>query len=467
MTTVPAVILAAGPGKRMKSKRAKVLHRLAGRPMILYSVETARRLPSDRILVVVGHQAEWLKEVLEGRPVEIVHQDRPLGTGHAVLQVKTALSDYKGPVLILNADVPLITVDTLRSLVKLHRDQEADVTLLTATLSDAEGYGRILREPDARKITGIVEETDATPAQRSIREINAGFYVMNAPFVFEALAGLKAGNTQQEYYLTDIVGLALREDRKVCGMAAVDSQEIMGVNTRVDLARTEKAAARQIAQRHMLEGVTLLDPETTWIEAGVTIGRDTVIYPEVRLEGPTRIGEDCVIHSHSRISDCRLGNGVTVEDSCVLSGSVLEDGSGVGPFAHLRPGTVLHKGAKLGNFVETKKADIGEGSKAKHLTYLGDAMIGKDVNIGAGTIICNYDGVSKHTTLIEDGVFIGSDTQLVAPVRIGQGAFVGAGSTITEDVPPDALAISRTNQKIKKDWAKKRKKKKGAQGRAK
>jgi len=238
----------------------------------------------------------------------------------------------------------------------------------------------------------------------------------------------------------------------------------MGVNTRADLARTEKAAARQIAQRHMLEGVTLLDPETTWIEAGVTIGRDTVVYPAVRIEGTTRIGEDCVIHSQSRISDCRLGNGVTVKDSCVLSGSVLEDGVGVGPFAHLRPGTVLRKGAKVGNFVEAKKTEIGEGSKANHLSYLGDAVVGKDVNIGAGTITCNYDGVSKHTTVIEDGVFIGSDTQLIAPVRVGRGAIIAAGSTITEDVPPDALAIGRARQANKKGWAKK-KKKKGSRGR--
>jgi bifunctional UDP-N-acetylglucosamine pyrophosphorylase / glucosamine-1-phosphate N-acetyltransferase len=301
--------------------------------------------------------------------------------------------------------------------------------------------------------------------QRAIREINTGFYVINAPFLFEALAGLKAENTQREYYLTDIVGIALREGRKVCGMGMIDPREVMGVNTRVDLARTEKAAARQIAQRHMLEGVTLLDPETTWIEAGVTIGRDTVVYPEVRLEGTTRIGEDCVIHSHSRISDCRLGDAVTVKDSCVLSGSVLEDGVGVGPFAHLRPGTVLRKGAKIGNFVEAKKAEIGEGSKANHLSYLGDAVVGKDVNIGAGTITCNYDGVSKHTTIIEDGVFIGSDTQLIAPVRVGRGAIIGAGSTITEDVPPNALAIGRARQANKKDWAKKKLKKKGSRGR--
>jgi len=462
MAMIPAVILAAGLGKRMKSKRAKVLHRIAGRPMILFSVEAARDLPSERIIVVVAHQAELLKEVLENRQVEIVHQGRPLGTGHAVLQVRSSLADYKGPILILNADVPLIAVETLRSLVKLHREREADVTLLTAMLSDAEGYGRIIRMPEGGEITGIVEEADATPAQRAIREINTGFYIINAPFLFEGLSELESNNKQGEYYLTDIVGTALRQGRKVCGTPVNDYHEIMGVNTRLDLARIEKVAALEIARRHMLEGVTLLDPDTTWIDSDVKIGKDTVIYPDVRLEGTSVIGEDCIIHSHSRISDCRLGTGVTVKDSCVLSDSVLEDGVGVGPFAHLRPGTVLHKGARIGNFVEAKKAEIGEGSKASHLSYLGDTVIGKDVNIGAGTITCNYDGVNKNVTIIEDDVFIGSDTQLIAPVRIGRGAIVGAGSTITDDVPADALAIGRAKQEIKKDWAKKRKKRKGS-----
>lgn len=458
--TIATVILAAGLGKRMKSKRAKVLHPIAGRPMILYSVETARRLPSDTIIVVVAHQAEAVKEVLGDRTVEIVHQGRPLGTGHAVLQTQSSLADFKGPVLILNGDVPLITVETLQSLLKIHRDQGADLTLLTATLSNAEGYGRVIRDPDGG-IIAIIEEADATPAQRAVREVNTGFYLVNAPFLFEALKELKSDNAQKEYYLTDIVKAAVRHSRKLCAVSAHDPAEVMGINSRADLARTEKAIARRIAERHMLEGVTLMDPETTWIEADVMIGRDTVIYPNVRLEGMSRIGEDCVIHSHTRISNCRLGTGVTVKDACVLAESVLEDGTAVGPFAHLRPGTVLHKGARIGNFVETKKAELGEGSKANHLTYLGDAVIGNAVNIGAGTITCNYDGVHKHRTIIEDDVFVGSDTQFVAPVRIGRGAVIGAGSTITKDVPPDSLAISRAEQVMKKDWAKRWKKAKG------
>ncbi len=458
--TIATVILAAGLGKRMKSKRAKVLHSIAGRPMILYSVETARRLPSDKIIVVVAHQAEAVKEVLGNRPVEIVHQGRPLGTGHAVLQTQSSLADFKGPVLILNADVPLITVETLQSMLKIHRDQGADLILLTATLPNPDGYGRVIRDPDGDLIA-VVEEADATPAQRAVREINAGFYLVNSPFLFDVLKELKSDNTQKEYYLTDIIGAAVRTGRKLGTVSARDPDEVMGINSRADLARTEKMIARRIAERHMREGVTLLDPETIWIEADVAIGRDTVIYPNVRLEGASRIGEDCVIHSHTRISNCRLGTGVTVKDSCVLAESVLDDGAVVGPFAHLRPGTVLHRGARIGNFVETKKAELGEGSKANHLTYLGDAVIGKEVNIGAGTITCNYDGVNKHRTIIEDHVFVGSDTQFIAPVKIGRGAIIGAGSTITKDVPPDALALSRVEQKVKKDWAKRRKKVKG------
>ena len=460
MTAVATVILAAGQGKRMKSKRAKVLLSVAGRPMILYAVETARRLPSDKIIVVVAHQAEAVKDVLKDRPIQIVHQGRPLGTGHAVLQTESALADFNGPVLILNGDVPLITVETLQAMLKIHGNQGADLTLLTATLSNPEGYGRVIRDPDGG-IRAIIEEADATPVQRAVREINTGFYLVNGPFLFEALKELSSDNAQKEYYLTDIVKAAVRRGRKLFAVPAQDPAEVMGINSRVDLARTEKIIARRIAERHMREGVTLLDPETTWIDAEVVIGRDTVLHPNVRLEGTTRIGEDCVIHSHTRLTDCRLGTAVTVKDSCVLSESVIEDGAAVGPFAHLRPGTVLHRGARIGNFVETKKAELGEGAKANHLTYLGDAVIGKGVNIGAGTITCNYDGMNKHRTVIEDDVFVGSDTQFIAPVRIGRGAVIGAGSTITKDVPPDALALSRVKQEIKKDWAKRRKMEKG------
>jgi len=458
--TIATVILAAGLGKRMKSKRAKVLHPIAGRSMILYSVETARRLPSEKILVVVAHQAEAVKQALENQPTETVHQGRPLGTGHAVLQTQAALADFPGPALILNADVPLITVETIRSMLKAHQDRGHELTLLTATFSDPKGYGRVIRNPGGDPIS-ITEEADATPAQRAIREINTGFYVANIPFLFSALKELTSANSQREYYLTDIVQLAVRRGLKIGALQAQDPEEVTGINTRADLARIERAVRRRIAERHLSEGVTLLDPASVWIDADVTIGRDTLIYPNVHLEGASQIGEDCVIHSHTRITNCRLGAAVTVLDSCVLNEAVLEEGARVGPFAHLRPGTVLHKDSKIGNFVEVKKTEMGEGSKANHLTYLGDASIGNKVNIGAGTITCNYDGVSKHKTIIEDEVFVGSDTQLIAPVRIGRGAVIGAGSTITRDVPPDSLAVGRARQEIKKDWARRGKKTKG------
>jgi bifunctional UDP-N-acetylglucosamine pyrophosphorylase/glucosamine-1-phosphate N-acetyltransferase len=458
--TIATVILAAGMGTRMKSKRAKVLHPIAGRPMILYSVETARRLPSDKIFVVVAHQAEAVKKALENQATEIVHQGRPLGTGHAVLQTQAALADFPGTVLILNADVPLITVETIRSMLKTHQDRGNELTLLTATFSDPKGYGRVIRNPDGNLVS-ITEEADASPAQRTIREINTGFYAANAPFLFSALKELTSDNSQGEYYLTDIVQLAVRRGLKVGAVQAQDPEEVIGINTRADLARIERTVRRRIADRHLSEGVTLLDPASAWIDADVTIGRDTLIYPNVHLEGASQIGEDCVIHSHTRVTNCRLGTAVTVLDSCVMTESVLEEGARVGPFAHLRPGTVLHKGSKIGNFVEVKETEMGEGSKASHLTYLGDAAIGKQVNIGAGTITCNYDGVSKHKTIIEDEVFVGSDTQLIAPVRIGRGAVIGAGSTITRDVPPDSLAVGRARQEIKKDWSRRGKKTKG------
>ena len=465
-TSIASVILAAGKGKRMKSKHAKVLHAIAGRPMLSYSVETAGRLPSDKILVVVGHQAEAVKQVLAGTPVQTIDQGKPLGTGHAVLQTQTALADFDGAVLILNGDVPLITVETLRSLIRIHHERKADLTLLTTILDRPDGYGRIVRDASG-SVTAIVEEGDAPPAQRAIREVNTAFYVVNRPFLFEALKALKTDNIQKEYYLTDIVRYAVDQGSRLEAVGADSPDEVMGVNSRLDLSRIEKVVYRRIAERHLLSGVSIPDPETVWIDFDVKIGQDTVVYPNVRLEKGSRIGEDCTIGSYAKITASTLENGVTIKEASILTESKLEENTVVGPFAHLRPGTILRKGAVIGNFVETKKTEIGEGSKAKHLTYLGDAIIGKEVNIGAGTIICNYDGVQKHQTIIEDHVFVGSDTQLIAPVRIGRGATIGAGSTVTRDVSPDSLAISRTKQIQKAGWSKKRradKTKKGGKG---
>lgn len=459
MKSLTAVILAAGLGKRMKSKQAKVLHPLAGRPMVTYPVERAQGLGIDKIVVVVGHQAERVKEVLAPYNVEGVHQVYSRGTGDAALQTREVLTRIHGPILVLNGDAPLITEQTLKRLIKTHEAERATLTLLTAVLSEPEGYGRVIRDRSGQ-IRKVMEEKDATPSEQAIREINTGFYIVDKAFLFDALESLKTDNSQGEYYLTDIVAAAAKQHVRLAAVRLnEDVEEVMGINTRMDLALAEKIMRRRIVSEHLQNGVTLIAPDTTWIDAGVRIGRDTVIHPNVQIEGKSRIGEDCVIRSHTRLTNCHLGSGVVIKDSCVLTGTILEDGTSVGPFAHLRPGTVLRKRARIGNFVEAKKTELGEGSKANHLTYLGDATIGKGVNIGAGTITCNYDGVKKHETVIEDGVFVGSDTQFVAPVKIGRGAVIGAGSTITKDVPPDALAVARGRQVNKPGWVKRKRKK--------
>jgi bifunctional UDP-N-acetylglucosamine pyrophosphorylase/glucosamine-1-phosphate N-acetyltransferase len=462
-----AVILAAGLGKRMKSKTAKVLHPLAGRPMLTYAVERALALSAAKTVVVAGHQSERIKEVLSPYRVEIVHQPLQRGTADAVLQAKAVLESVRGPVLILNADTPLITDQTLGALLAAHGREKAAVTLLTALVSNPDGYGRIVRDARGR-VKRVVEQKDASDAQLRVKEINTGFYVADPGFLFNALRTVRNSNRQGEFYLTDIIEAAVRGRRKLAVVRlARDPEEITGINTRADLARAEGILRRRIRRNLMEDGVTLLDPDTAWIDAGVAIGRDTVVHPNVRIEGESRIGEDCVIRSHSRLADCRVGSGVEIRDACVLEGSVLEDGVTVGPFAHLRAGTVVRKGARIGNFVETKKTEVGEGSKANHLAYLGDAVIGKGVNIGAGTITCNYDGYEKFQTVIEDGVFVGSDTQLVAPVRVGRGAVVAAGSTVCRDVPEDALAMSRVPQENKPGWARRRREARQTRGKGK
>jgi bifunctional UDP-N-acetylglucosamine pyrophosphorylase/glucosamine-1-phosphate N-acetyltransferase len=487
-----AIVMAAGLGKRMKSKLVKVLHPVAGRPMVLYAVELADRLAGAGVAVVVGYQGAQVKTVIEARwarasslggargtaqrergvtahirnralqppPLLIVEQKEQLGTGHAVMQARIAFARARGgpasAYVILNGDTPLLTEATVRDLLSLHEAEQAAVTLLTAVLDDPSGYGRVVRDDDDRRVLRIVEDRDATQAEARLREINVGTYVVDGSFLFEALDKLEPRNEQKEYYLTDIVGLAVERGLKVSAMVARDADECLGINTRRQLATAENVVRRQLCDRWMEAGVTLHDPATTCLDADVEIGRDTVLYPHVTLEGKTRIGEDCVVRSHSRIADSLLGHRVVVQDSCVIREARLDDDSTVGPFAHLRPGTVLRRAAKVGNFVEMKKADLGEGSKANHLSYLGDAKIGRGVNIGAGTITCNYDGVRKHETVIEDEVFIGSDSQLIAPVTVGRGSVVAAGSTITNDVPADALAIARAQQVNRPGWAARR-----------
>lgn len=449
-----AIILAAGHGKRMKSKLAKVLHPLAGKPLVHYPLELALRAGLKKIFVIVGHQAEAVTKVLSGNPVTSIRQDPPLGTGHAVLQTKKALLNFKGSLLILSGDTPLLRDDTIRRLWSRHQRENAILTLLTTRLAKPQGYGRVLRNQDGH-LNRVVEEKDATPSERRIQEVNTGIYIIEKTFLFKALEKLRPDNRQKEYYLTDVVHIAAREGKRLMGFE-VDPEEVIGINRRADLAAAEGILRKRINQNWMAKGVTLIDPSRIQIDADVKIGRDTILYPGVALEGKTAVGEGSLVYP-ARIKDSRLGKGVIIKDHCVIEEAEIDSGAIIGPFAHLRPGTLIRKEAKVGNFVEIKKSTLGKGSKANHLSYIGDADIGKGVNIGAGTITCNYDGQKKETTVIEEGVFIGSNTQLVAPLRVGARSLIAAGATITEDVPPDTLAISRTRQKNKKGWVKKKK----------
>lgn len=471
------IVMAAGLGKRMQSNQVKVLHHVAGQSMVLYAVEVALQLAGHRIAVVVGHQSDRVRQAIEsgiaGRPgsksVSIVEQAEQLGTGHAVMQSRPAFCQAKEACpthyLILNGDTPLLKGETARELLRVHQSQGATVTILTATLDDPSGYGRVIRrqsgehdqdEMASSDVLKIVEDRDAAPVERATKEINVGTYVVSGEFLFDALDKLEPRNAQNEYYLTDIVRMAVAQGRPVAAVTLEAPEEGLGVNTRQQLAAAEQVVRRQIRERWLEAGVTMRDPDSVWIDAGVTIGRDTVLYPNVSLEGKTVIGEGATIRSGVRITDCVIGNRVEILDSCVLAESEVDDEAHLGPFVHLRPGVVIRRKAKVGNFVEMKKTELGEGSKANHLSYLGDAVIAEGVNIGAGTITCNYDGARKYRTVIGKNVFLGSDTQLIAPVTIGEGSVVAAGTTVTQNVPADSLAIARVPQINRVGWAAKR-----------
>ncbi|PYQ59290.1 MAG: bifunctional UDP-N-acetylglucosamine diphosphorylase/glucosamine-1-phosphate N-acetyltransferase GlmU [Acidobacteria bacterium] len=450
------IIMAAGLGTRMKSRTVKVLHRAAGRPLIDYVVDLAHEISDAAPVVVVGHQREAVQQHVGDRARYAV-QEQQLGTGHAVQQ---AIDQIKAKeVLILSGDVPLTRAETLLRLIEEHRRSRNALTLLTMNLGDPGLYGRIVRDAKGA-VERIVEAKDANEQQRAIREVNAGIYIFDGGHLVSNLKKLSTNNAQGEYYLTDLIGM-LREDGKRVGALLIENPvEVLGVNSRSELATVEGEIQRRVVERLMSEGVTFRNPSTVVIDSTVSIGPDTVVYPFVTLEGTTRIGTGCVIEPGVHLQNVAVGNDVHLKTGTVAEDAVIEDEATVGPYAHLRPGTELARHVKIGNFVETKKATFGEGAKASHLSYIGDAEVGADVNIGAGTITCNYDGVSKHKTVLEDGAFIGSDTQLVAPVRVGRGAYVGAGSTITKDVPPDSLALSRVPQKVVEGWAKQRRKKK-------
>ncbi len=449
---ISAIVLAAGMGTRMKSDLIKVMHPVAGPPMIEWPVAAAFASGVERCVLVVGHQQEKVRAYFSGRSeVSYAVQQEQLGTGHAVRCAMPQVDPGADTVLILCGDTPLLTAQSLAGMLQAHREKGACVTVMTATLSNPFGYGRIVKDA-AGRVTAITEEKDASAQERLIQEVNAGVYCIDRAFLEEAVSRLGNDNAQGEYYLTDVVRQAAAKGLSCLSYRVADQQEISGVNDRVQLAEAAKVLRERINRELMLSGVTMIDPQAVYIDRGVRIGRDSVVHPGAVIKGETVIGERCEIGQGVLIKNCSIADGVVVKGGSVLEESKVGPEAAIGPMAHLRPGTELSAHVKIGNFVETKKAFMGEGSKASHLTYLGDATIGRDVNIGCGTITCNYDGVKKHKTVIEDGVFVGSDVQLVAPVSIGKNSLIAAGTTVTKDVPAESLAIARTPQVNKEGW---------------
>ena len=455
MDDLQVLILAAGKSTRMKSKYAKVLHRVGGRSLIDHVVRAARSATGN-ISVVIGHSADAVRAVVP--EVKFVEQKQQLGTGHAVLAARESFSGYSGDVLVMPGDVPLISPGTLAAFIQFHRDGGFRASVLTADLENPAAYGRIVRQNN-HELHSIVEQRDATPEILKIHEVNSGIYIFKAVSLFESLARIRNENAQREYYLTDVIGILVGQNQKVGAVKSQSPEEVLGINTRQELAAVDHVIRRRTCERLMDEGVTIMDPASTYIDAEVQIGLDTVIYPAVQIYGASVIGEDVTIHSFSRIANSRIGARTTVLEGCVINNSGVGEEVSLGPFSHLRFDVTVGDTAKVGNFVELKKTNLGFGSKSQHLAYLGDAHIGKNVNIGAGVITCNYDGVKKHETVIEDGAFVGTDSQLIAPVHIGKDAYIAAGSSITDDVPPESLAIARGRQVVKDGWVKERKKK--------
>jgi len=450
-------IMAAGKGTRLKSKRPKVLHEIGGKPLLAHVIAAATQLvPARDVYVIIGHEAEMVRAAVAKSGVNFVMQSEQRGTGHALQCAQNALKDYD-QVLVLSGDVPLIRAETLQSLRAFHDGHHAAMTILAARPKDPEGYGRIVRRAEkSAEVKAIVEQKALTPAQRKLREINSGIYVFNVNALRAELGKLKTDNSHREYYLTDVAALLVKDKKKVVTLVADDFQEVLGANTLAELADLDEAMRGKKVKELMSSGVTILQPETCRIDTSVEIGADTIIEPFVQILGETRIGEDCRIRSFSVIQNSQIASGVLVRPGCILEDAKVAKGAMLGPYSHLRPGADVGEEAHVGNFVELKKTRMGRGSKANHLAYLGDAEIGAGVNIGAGTITCNYDGVNKHKTTIEDGVFVGSDSTLVAPIKLGRGAYVGAASCITEDVPEDSLAIGRARQIVKPGWARER-----------
>jgi len=462
---VAVAIMTAGKGTRLKSQLPKVLHEVGGKPLLEHVIRAAVRVvPAQDVYAIIGHEADRVRAAMAHTGVNFVLQAEQRGTGHALMVAGEALGGYDH-VIVLSGDAPLITPQTIGRLLNFHLEEQAAMTLLSADLENPTGYGRVLRKSSrSAEVLAIVEEKAASAEQKKIREINSGFYVFDVTELYRNIGKLSTANAHHEYYLTDMAGVlrkALRKARRpVVAWKTANAAEVLGGNTRAELAEIDEKMRLAKCRQLMADGVTVFYPATCVIDSDVEIAADTVIEPYVQLLGKTRIGTASRVRSFSVIRDSEIGDGVVVRPGCVMEEARIGMGAVIGPFSHLRPGSEVGEGAHVGNFVETKKIKLGKGSKANHLTYLGDAEIGAGVNIGAGTITCNYDGVNKHKTVIEDGVFIGSDSTLVAPVRVGKGAYVGAASCITEDVPEDALAVGRARQIVKEGWAREKRRKK-------
>ncbi|MGY3717087.1 bifunctional UDP-N-acetylglucosamine diphosphorylase/glucosamine-1-phosphate N-acetyltransferase GlmU [Sutcliffiella cohnii] len=447
-----AVILAAGQGTRMKSKLYKVLHPVCGKPMVEHVVDHVTSLNLEKIVTVVGHGAEMVKNHLGNRS-DYVLQEEQLGTAHAVMQAAPILKNLQGITLVICGDTPLITPETMEKLVEQHESTGAKATILTAYAADPSGYGRIIRDNNGL-VKKIVEHKDASDDELKVTEINTGTYCFDNEALFEALTNVSNDNVQGEYYLPDVIEILKNQNEIVTAYQTLDLDETLGVNDRVALSQAEQIMQKRINKKHMINGVSIIDPANTYISAEAMIGRDTVIYPGTVIMGKTTIGEDCHVGPHSEIKDCVIGNNTSIRQSVAHESEIGNDVQ-IGPFAHIRPASTIGNEVKLGNFVEVKKSTFGDGSKASHLSYIGDAEVGKDVNLGCGSITVNYDGLKKHLTKIEDGVFVGCNSNLVAPVTIGKGAYIAAGSTITEDVPGEALSIARARQVNKENYVQK------------
>lgn len=451
------VIMAAGKGTRLKSRRAKVLHEIGGRPLLAHVIRTAAQVVSPQdILVIVGHQAEAVLSAVRDTGVRFVLQEEQRGTGHALQCAERDTREYE-QLIVLSGDVPLLRPETIAALRDFHLEQQASMTILTAAPADPFGYGRVLRRrADQTEVTAIVEQKALTPAQEGVREINSGIYAFRRAALYEHIGQLRADNAHRELYLTDMARILVEAGECVVAFQADEAAEVLGANTIAEMMDLDRELRLRTARQLMAEGVTIFRPETVVIDSDVRVGADTVIEPFTQLLGTTRVGSDCRICSFSVLENATLADRVLIRQSCVIEHSEIDKGASLGPFAHLRPGCHIGENAHIGNFVEGKKLRMGKGSKANHLTYLGDAQVGEGANIGAGTITCNYDGYGKYPTVIGNGAFVGSDATLVAPLVIGEGSYIAAGSCITEDVPADALALGRARQTTKPHWAKNR-----------